>query len=341
MEGRALTLVRIDFKIFSTLAVIIVILTVTPVVLEQGKQLTNEVEAPSDIQYGKGRVDLADESENMEQVKAGSLEESGMDVSEPKLACKYFVESDFKRSVLGAVLQKSADDRLLGGIVTHHLLADSLIAPFFSALSTSKPELVFIIGPNHKRLGQEKINTGSWDWQTPFGVLEADGEAVKSIAENCKAGENFDLLETEHSISSLVPYVKYFLPEARIVPILLHGNYGMKASVELAGKIRKAAGSKKWIVIGSIDFSHYLTPEAAGKMDEITLKAIEAGNLEALSQMGNDNLDSPPSLITLLSVMKDEGDYEMMVTGHSNSSEIAGKYSDSTTSYFTMLFYRK
>jgi AmmeMemoRadiSam system protein B len=126
--------------------------------------------------------------------------------------------------VLNVKPGETRSEKLLGGIVTHHLLADSLIAPFFSSISAAKPELVFVIGPNHKRVGQKKINTGRWDWQTSFGVLEADDEAIKSLIDSCDAGENFELLEAEHSISSLVPYIKYYLPDVKLVPILLHGT---------------------------------------------------------------------------------------------------------------------
>jgi Predicted dioxygenase len=329
-------------KICSALVVIIVILTIAPVAIKQGELLACESSTATDG-IGNYTNSCSGDLSSVEGVgRTGGILESGKVASDPKLSCKYYVDSDFKRSVsIVKQPEQNTGSKLIGGIVTHHLLADSLIAPFFSAITTEKPELVFIVGPNHKRLGQEKINTGSWDWQTPFGVLEADHDVVKSLVENLNAGENFELMEEEHSISSLVPYVKYYLPDARIVPILLHGNYGMKASVELAKVLRKIAGDRSWIVVGSIDFSHYLTPEAAGKMDDVTLEAIREGDMKAISDMGNDNLDSPPTLITLLSVMKDEGNYEMKVTGHSNSSKIAGIYSESTTSYFTMLFYEK
>ena len=262
-------------------------------------------------------------------------------ISQPRLTCNYYVDKDFKRSLKAAVPDVSDSMVLMGGIVPHHLLADSLISSFFASMSTAEPELVFILGPNHKRVGNKKISTGHWDWQTPYGLLESDDAAVESLVEGSQAGEDFDLLEVEHSISSLVPYVKYYMPEARLVPLVLHGNLGIEGSKELALKIREAAGSRKWIVIGSIDFSHYLPPDAANKMDKVTLEAIKAGDLKAISRMDNDNLDSPPSLMTVLEIMRNEGEHEMKLTGHSNSAEVAGIYSESTTSYFTMMFYEK
>ena len=265
----------------------------------------------------------------------------GVVITQPVLGCSYYVDRDFKRSIEAAVPADGDNGKIIGGIVPHHLLADTMISSFFASVSEAEPQVVFIVGPNHKRLGSSKIHTGSWNWQTPWGLLEADADKVKGLVESCPAAENFQLLEIEHSVSSLVPYIKYYMPQARIVPLVLHGNLGLEGSRELARKIGDAAGDSKWIVIGSIDFSHYLMPEEADKMDNITLKAIESGDLKAISSMGNDNMDSPPSLMTVLEVVGNRGEYEMKVTGHSNSSRVTGVYSDNNTSYFTILFYSK
>jgi len=145
--------------------------------------------------------------------------------------------------------------------------------------------------------------------------------------------------EEEYSIAALIPYIKYYVPDAKVVPLLLHGDLGIDGSVQLAREIGKAAGDRDWVIIGSVDFSHYLPPDSAGKMDDVTLQAIEPGDFEALDRMGNDNLDSPPAVITVLEAVKETGADGLKVTGHSNSAAIAGKYNESTTSYFAMLFY--
>ena len=56
--------------------------------------------------------------------------------------------------------------------------------------------------------------------------------------------------------------------------------------------------------------------------------------------MNNDNLDSPPSILTLLSAMDDIGAVGPDVIGHDNSYGITGSSADYTTSYYTMLFRR-
>jgi hypothetical protein len=76
-------------------------------------------------------------------------------------------------------------------------------------------------------------------------------------------------------------------------------------------------------------------------MDELTLKAIESRNTEAIIRMGNDNIDSPPSILALLAAIDEIGAEGPLVTGHSNSYAITGGGADYTTSYFTMLFRRQ
>lgn len=260
-------------------------------------------------------------------------------IDKPRLNCLFYNEKDFRKSVsLSKPMQ--VEGSIAGGIVPHHLLADGMIADFFAGLSGSEAEIMYIIAPNHKRTGQSPIHTGSWDWQTPFGVVGADKDIVDILVDKAGAAEDFNLMENEHSIAGLIPYVKYYLPEIKVVPVLLHGNLSFEASKKLADVLDSAAENKKWIAAASIDFSHYLTPEAADEMDKITIKAIQDKDFAALCRMGNDNLDSPPSAVVFLELMMRQKADSMILLGHSNSSRITGVYSSSTTSYFTLYMYK-
>lgn len=271
-------------------------------------------------------------------------------VSEKMLHCKYFDEKDFQQSINAAeqTANNPNDNNLLedgnvflGGIVPHHLLSSEMISSFFMTLSKEEPEIIVIIAPNHHGIGVKTVHTGSWSWQTPFGILETDKDIVNSLIDSKIADTNFDLLEQEHSISGLVPYVKYYMPESKIVPILLHGSYSLKEAQLLGQNIQKKLESenKRSLVIASVDFSHYLTLEQAEKMDEISIKSIENRDLHLIYSFNNDYLDSPPSLIALLSALDVNGPSPMKILDHSNSDIIAGTRNDETTSYFTVVFY--
>jgi AmmeMemoRadiSam system protein B len=230
--------------------------------------------------------------------------------------------------------------RIAGGVTPHHLLAANMIAGFFRKLSDDTPKTIVVIGPNHKRIGFGGLQTSSSDWATPFGRLDADGEIVKMLVDKLNASENDSVMQEDHAVSALVPYIRYYLPDVRIVPILLHGNYSTADSIKLGkllGKISaEAPGSID--IIASVDFSHYLDAGTAYKMDDITLKAIRNNDIPAISRMSNDNMDSPPSIITLLGAMGAAGAAGPETAGHSNSSDITGSGYDNTTSYFTMFF---
>ncbi len=216
-----------------------------------------------------------------------------------------------------------------------------LISRFFKVLSVQKPDMIVIIGPNHRRIGQKELYTGYLDWKTPFGTMESDSETVGRIISDDIAGVSHKLLEEEHSVSALVPYIKYYMPDTRIVPLLVHGNLGLKKSIELGRKIERLAGDKNYVVVASVDFSHYLPAEEADRMDKITLAAIKKKDLYSISLMGNGNLDSPPAVISLLTAMDCTRSEDFTVLEHNNSGKMPGIRSDSTTSYFSIVFFEK
>jgi len=264
--------------------------------------------------------------------------------SELRLSCLYFDQMDFYRS-LKAVEdgngQMGQTGILLGGIVNHHQLASDLIARFFDAISSATPETIFIIGPNHKRYGSSRVHTGRWSWDTYFGEVETDETAVKRVVKALGAHEDFELLNQEHSISTLMPYVAYTFPESKVVPILLHGNLEMADCIKLVDTLEPILREKPCLLIASIDFSHYLTPEKAYEMDAITMRAIADRDIAGIKTMGNDNLDTPPALLITLMLMDRLGANEDILFEHSNSSDILGQWSEITTSYLTYLFLKQ
>lgn len=269
----------------------------------------------------------------------------------PTLSCNYYNEKEFMASIeaagrgTGNGKEGAADNgkesgsRIAGGVTPHHLLAADMIAAFFRDLSAEPPDTIVVIGPNHKRIGFGGLHTSSSDWGTPFGRLEANRELVKRLSDEFNIASNDQLMQEEHSISSLIPYIGYYMPDVRVVPLLLHGNYPAADALRLGrylGGLAKDSGDIA--IIASVDFSHYLGAEEAENMDNITWDAIKRRDIQAISKMSNDNLDSPPSMITLLGAMDEAGAAGPEASGHSNSFKITGGGADYTTSYFTIFY---
>lgn len=226
--------------------------------------------------------------------------------------------------------------RVRGGIVPHHLLAGALIAGFVSLLAEQKPEIIIIVGPNHNNAGA-KIISGLYDWETSEGLVKTERSIVKRLQQAGLVVLADEVLSQEHSVGTLVPFIKYYLPDSKIVPIILHHDVSLREIDTLVQELAPFLNEKA-VILGSVDFSHYLTRREAEAKDMATLKAMRDFNYTALFRMGNDHLDSPASLATVFRAMEMMGEKEFRVLAHTNSGVILQNDFMETTSYFTLLF---
>lgn len=282
----------------------------------------------------------------------------------PVIACKYYDEIGFKASLKDAGLKDdpdiSSEEQVYGGILPHHLVAAPMIARFFEVIKkTEVPETVILMGPNHKRTGEVPLHTGAFSWRTPFGLLEADESIVNGLIGSLNAGVNDRLLEEEHSVSSLIPYVYDAFPNAQIVPILIHGNMTRKECKSLANFLSDAALQKPSLILASIDFSHGLSSHEAMEKNKSMQKIIESRDYETLFGLDNTYLDAPPTLAAFLMTMdsllealplknamgKEKGPdsikpaHERMLE-EGDASRFLESYVPDTTSYMTWIFYQ-
>ena len=228
---------------------------------------------------------------------------------------------------------------LAGGLVPHHDLAAELLSGFFLVLEAQPPEVIFLVGPNHEAAGPPVV-TGRRAWQTDFGQVEADLDAVDALLAAGIAEVEEEVLSGEHTMGTLMPYIKYHTPEARVVPLVLHRGLTLPELERLAGALAQLLGPGR-ILVASVDFSHYLTRAEAEARDAETLAAVMAGDLDRLLRMGPDHLDSPEAVSVLLMAMDAVGAEGPTVLGHTNSGEILRDDLIETTSYFTFAFTRR
>jgi len=230
---------------------------------------------------------------------------------------------------------KRPPDKIRGAVVPHHLLAHALIEEVFDHLRADPAPLVVLIGPNHFNKGG-KILTSSWGWQTPFGTVDADKDGVDWLLGLTSVKEDPEVFKEEHSMGNLMPFIKYYLPEARVVPIILHHDVSPQEARQLANRLSHLEDSGA-VILASVDFSHYLTREQAEEKDAETLKVLESGNTGRLFTMDNDYIDSPASLGTLLYAMEGLGIDGFTLLGNTNSGVILKNDLIETTSYMTLL----
>ena len=187
-------------------------------------------------------------------------------------------------------------DYIYGGIVSHHLLAAVDIASFYASLAKQKVQAVILIGPNHEGQGRESLAISGLDFQTPWGQLETDQNIVEALVGEGVVKIDEAAFLGEHSISAEAPYIKYYLPEARLVPIVLKRSVTKDNLLKLANALLKVTDSKT-VVIASVDFSHHTNKDLAEQNDQKSIATISRSAYDSLFTL---NIDSPNTIFVLL-----------------------------------------
>lgn len=249
-------------------------------------------------------------------------------------------DNDFLYSAIKNIDKKEvAAKHISGGIVPHHDLASPLIAQFFYELREHNPKVenIIILAPKHEEMKQIQIFTGMVRWQTEFGDLEQNDLMIRDLLTRKSISLNQEEFVDEHSVKVLTPFIKYYFPQAKIVPILFTAQHDYQSSLALADDLRFLLKTEN-VVIASIDFSHYLPNDRAAICDEKSLRVIEDLDYEEASKLNGDYVDSPAALTVFLKLMQSKY-AEAEVLDHKNSADFLKKDLDSSTSYFTVFFY--
>jgi AmmeMemoRadiSam system protein B len=225
-----------------------------------------------------------------------------------------------------------------GGIISHHDLDSAMIARFFSELSRGRKIKTFILlGPNHDNVGLSPVISGRVRWQIPQGGVATDHALLEKLTASGLVSLDEEHLVKDNAVTALLPFIRSYFPEAKVVPLLFTSRETMPKAMLLAEKLREAEGEDTFL-LASLDFSHYLDKGTAEEKDEETLGAIGKKDYDILATYGSEHVDSPWALITFLRAMELEKGEGPQVLDHLNSADLPGQDPNYTTSYFSILY---
>lgn len=256
----------------------------------------------------------------------------------PTHPANFFDQSTFYQGIEWAKKSEPFPYKVTGGIIPHHLLPSFIIADFFKRLTTQDIKTVILIGPNHYEKGNFKVLTSFFGWQSPFGVVEPNLMVINDLLVKNLVKIDEQVLPEDHAVAGIMPFVKYYLPGVKVVPILLKG-FMIEEEVKILASNLKNYTDEETIFIAAVDFSHYLTSPKAQMKDKITLEVMKNFDYKKLLTFNNDYLDSPPAIVTLLMVMQDLGKTNMDLLHHTNSGIMQKNDYVETTSYFSIAYY--
>jgi len=226
-----------------------------------------------------------------------------------------------------------SDDRYITGItVPHHLLAADLTARAFKDAAGTSHAQIILISPDHYNLGKTVISTTVKNWSTVFGELESDKAAAAKLEELPMISEE-NFFYREHGVGAVLPFIKYFFPESKIVVLTIKTSITKEETDKLLDYIKEIIKTDT-LVVQSTDFSHYLSADKADLADRQTLDQIYSENAEGIWGLDQpDNLDCKACQYLQMKLQKDVWGSGFTLLFHRNSQDYTKNKLDSTTSY--------
>ena len=245
----------------------------------------------------------------------------------------FYDDVTFFSSVREASNLPAPQSPVAGGIIPHDWLGGRYIAWLFQSLAAGDPpDTSILIGPNHDNEGRPGTLTSSLGWSTPFGTVAPNIEKLDALIAQGLVSVDDAVLTTEHSVAGIMPAIAYYLPDTKVVPLVLRGDASPEHTEQLAAALAAQLDGDT-VLVAAVDFSHDLVHSEAARNNTVTLDALRARDGAALFALDNRFLDSPESISVLMEAMSLSDAGPFVLTADTSSAALRGDELAPTTSY--------
>ena len=255
-------------------------------------------------------------------------------IRNPVVAGQFYPESpsELKAVIKGFVDEKVEKEEVIGLISPHagYVYSGPVAGAVISRIKLK--DTIIIMCPNHTGSGKPLSIMTEGTWKTPLGEVEIDSELGKQIlaASNYLQEDKAAHLH-EHSIEVQLPFLQYFKPDFKLVPISL--AYASGAIYKEIGKeiARAVEESGKGVVImASSDMTHYEPQESARSKDTQAIEAIldldEDELLKRVDELNISMCGYAPA-VSLIAAARELGAVGAELVKYQTSGDISGDYS--------------
>lgn len=187
------------------------------------------------------------------------------------------------------------EQRLVGGIAPHagFFYSGAAAAWTWAAVAAQKPEVVFLLGPNHYGLGERVAVSGAQSWSTPLGEVPVDTGACQLLQEAFDLARLDDSAHSrEHCLEVQLPFLQVLVGDVPIVPICILSGRSLAADgardlriEELGQALAHVARGRRALFLASSDWTHYESRASASRKDTAALAEVEALNAAGLLEL--------------------------------------------------------
>ncbi|MCV0366579.1 MAG: AmmeMemoRadiSam system protein B [Nitrosopumilus sp.] len=172
---------------------------------------------------------------------------------------------------------KESPEKIFGIVCPHagYVYSGPTACHSYKAISSQKPELAIIIGPNHFGIGKNAATMIDAKWETPLGLIEVDSQASQEAVKNSNVIEIDNYSHSQdHSLEVQVPMLQSILTnEFKILPIILL-EQNLQTATDVGNAVSEIAKERNTIIVASSDFTHYEENSFAHRQDKALIEPI-------------------------------------------------------------------
>jgi len=201
---------------------------------------------------------------------------------------------------------------------------------FYEVIKSQVPEVVIILGPNHRGFGASIAISAKGKWKTPLGENQIDEELAKKIV-NLSSLVRFDekAHQREHSLEVQLPFLQYsYGGSFRIVPICMM-EQDRSTACNLGEVLSQVLKGKNSLIIASTDFTHYQPNDIAERQDKKALTTILSLSPEELGRVVSRyriSMCGPGPVMAMLTATSLLGAKKARLLKYATSGDITGDY---------------
>jgi AmmeMemoRadiSam system protein B/AmmeMemoRadiSam system protein A len=199
-------------------------------------------------------------------------------IREPAVSGQFYpsAKEELKKLIKSMVDEKAVKEDVIGYYAPHagFVYSGPVVGAVVSRVNFK--ETCVILGPSHTGAGAPFSILTEGAWRTPLGDVEIDTELAKAIMANSHHFKEDRLAHLqEHSIEVQLPFIQYFKPDVKIVPIVLsHTSAAIYRNIGLAiAKGIKDTG-RQVVIVASGDMNHYETQKITHTKDRQAIESI-------------------------------------------------------------------
>ncbi|MGI5873292.1 MAG: AmmeMemoRadiSam system protein B [Bacillota bacterium] len=117
------------------------------------------------------------------------------------------------------------DDSTIGAILPSPAANSALTARAMAALAERWSDKVILVVTFDRFTGPKAV-TAWQDWQTPFGIVQVDGNSLVHLQEEGAITDNA-VMTNNDAINGFMPYFSRYFPDKRVVPLIFNTAAGI------------------------------------------------------------------------------------------------------------------